>query len=118
MRIGKFKMLMLLPSLKTGASNQTSVETMETTLSTAVAQPYTYNGGKKAGIVDVRTLSQIKQEDISRPFDNLRFINYDRPDRQCVSVNSYVNNNHLIEACALKDKDNYELPVGEKTYVI
>ena len=93
---------------------------MVTTLSTAPSQPYLYNGGKKAGIVDVRTLSLIKQEDMSRPFNssNLRFMNYDSPDRNCVSVNNYVNNNHLIEACVPKDKDGYEMPVGEKTFVI
>lgn len=81
-----------------------------------IGQPY--NGGKKAGIVDVRTLSQIKQEDISRPFNNARFVHYDKPDRHCVSVNNYVNNNHLIEGCVPRDKDGYELPVGEKTCVV
>ena len=91
---------------------------METTLSTKLSQPYLYNGGKKAGIVEVESLSQIKQEDMSRPFNQLpAFINYDRPN--CFSVNNrYVNNNHLLEGYVPKDKDGYELPVGEKSFVI
>lgn len=85
-----------------------------------VVQPYVYNGGKRAGLVDVKSLSLITQDDVNKSINKLSFVNYDCPDPRmsCISVNNYVNNNHLIEhKFAPKDKDGYQLPV-EKTYVI
>lgn len=99
-----------------GNSNQPSAETITTTLSTIVS-PYSLDG-KRASVIDVRSLPLITQGNVNVPFNNF---NYDSPDPRLVScvknVNNYVNNNHLIQNCGHKDKDGYELPVNHTLIV-